>query len=87
MIFLVEYKRQTGTLVSLKSFDERDRAMAEDARLQLELNLHATGESREVVLLEAADEVSLRRTHQRYFDTLAGILASSDLVDSMGTAH
>jgi hypothetical protein len=70
MIFLIEYDRRQGCLVSLKPFDESDRLSAERARLALELDLNALGIRHEVVLLEAASEDALKQTHRRYFETL-----------------
>ena len=70
MIFLIEYNRDEGRLVSLKRFDESSRRNAEQARLDLEIQLNAQGINHEVVLLEAATEEALRRTHRRYFETL-----------------
>jgi hypothetical protein len=68
MIFLIEYDRDEGRIVSIKNFSNSDREMAEDSRLKLELNLHLKGIDHEVVLLEAATEEALRRTHGRYFE-------------------
>jgi len=71
MIFLIEYDRRHGRLVSpLQSFDEKDRHSAEQARLNLELELKALRIEHEVVLLEAASEDALKQTHGRYFKTL-----------------
>jgi hypothetical protein len=71
MIFLIEYDRRQGRLVSLKSFDESDRRSAEQARLELELRLNKLRITHEVVLLEAQSEYALRQTHRRYFETLS----------------
>jgi len=70
MIFLIEYDRRRGRLVSLKSFDDNNRRAAEHARLELELHLNNLAIRHEVVLLEAATEDALRQTHRRYFETL-----------------
>lgn len=67
MIFLIEYDRAHGVLVSKKLFPAEQRLDAQKARLELEVCLNASGVEHEVVLLEAADEDSLRRTHERYF--------------------
>ena len=75
MIFLLDYDRKQGKLRDLKSF--HDRAQAQRERLDRELCLHRSHEPVEVVLLEAADEDTLRRTHKRYFQT------SRQLVESM----
>ena len=71
MIFLIEYDRKQGQLVTFESFGDSDRKKAEKARLQLELDLNLRGIDNEVVLLEAATEEAVRRTHRRYFEDLA----------------
>ncbi len=70
MLFLVEYDRNRGRLVTLTAFEDGARDAADDARLDLELKLSRCGIQREVVLLEAATEDDLRRTHRRYFEGL-----------------
>lgn len=70
MIFLIEYNRQRGQIVSFTAFADNDRRQAEDARIELELKLNRANTEHEVVLLEAATEAALRRTHRRYFETL-----------------
>lgn len=67
MISLIEYDRANGVLVSKTLFPSEQRPEAQKARLELEVRLNASGVDHEVVLLEAADEDSLRRTHERYF--------------------
>jgi hypothetical protein len=57
-------------------FDDSERQLAEDARLTLELELHRLGIEKEVVLLEAASEEALRRTHRRYFLDLTELARS-----------
>jgi hypothetical protein len=76
MIFLIEYDRIRGRIMSFKAFDESERMKAEDSRLQLELELNRVGTEREVVLLEAASEEALRRTHRRYFEDLSELVNS-----------
>jgi hypothetical protein len=71
MLFLIEYDRSRGLLSTFRSFDDIARREADDARLELELSLSRRGIEREVVLLEAATEDDLRRTHRRYFENLA----------------
>ena len=46
-------------------------------RLDLEIELLRRGQVREVVLLEAASEEALRKTHRRYFEDLATLAAAS----------
>ena len=76
MIFLIEYDRHRGCLVNLTRFHETERLKAENTRLQIELDLHRKGVQREVVLLEAAGEKALRRTHRRYFEDLRQLTTS-----------
>ena len=77
MIFLIEYNRSKGSIVTFRDFDDSQRREAEDLRLDIELVLNQKGVDHEVVLLEAENEDALRRTHQRYFKDLRQILSSS----------
>jgi hypothetical protein len=74
MIFLIQYDRSEGKIVTFDRFDDSQRSNAEDSRLQMELDLNRTGVDHEVVLLEALSEDALRRTHRRYFQDLRQIL-------------
>lgn len=71
--FLIQYDRPKGTLLSLREYPEgqRDIAYAERNRLELSKPAHI-----EVVILEAASEADIRRTHRRYFETLEEIVSS-----------
>ncbi len=77
MIFLIEYNRSEGRIVTFRDFDDSQRREAEDSRLDIELELNRKGVDHEVVLLEAASEEAVRRTHQRYFADLTEILRSA----------
>lgn len=77
MIFLVEYSRREGQLITLRTFDDDDREAAENARLDLELDLHRKGVEHEVVLLQAKSVEALRKTHRRYFESLRQIVKSA----------
>ena len=77
MLFLIEYDRDRGQLVSLKEFDNSERQKADDTRLELELELNRQGIEREVVILEANSKEALRRTHRRYFEDLTELLNSA----------
>lgn len=77
MIFLLEYDRRRGELCRFQAFPDADRERAQRERLAIELALRGTAQQREVVLLEAADEATIRRTHRRYFSS------SHELMDSM----
>jgi hypothetical protein len=76
MIFLIEYDRNRGEIVTFKTFDDSERQNAEAARLIMELELNRLGTEPEVVLLEAATEEALRRTHRRYFEDLTELVSS-----------
>jgi hypothetical protein len=71
MLFLIDYDRRDGKIVTLRTFEDSQRRDAQEARLELELALNRRGIEREVVLLDAADEAAIRRTHRRYFADLA----------------
>lgn len=70
MIFLIEYDREQGRIVTIKSFSDSDREKAEGSRLELELEHNLNNIDNEVVLLEATTEEALRRSHRRYFEDL-----------------
>ena len=76
MIFLIEYDRSEGHIVTFRDFDDSQRREAEDSRLEIELDLNRRGVDHEVVLLEAESQDALRRTHRRYFEDLRQILVS-----------
>lgn len=76
MIFLIDYDRQSGSLVNMIQYADSCRRDAENARLHLEIKNLDAGLSREVVLLEAAVEDDLRRTHRRYFEPLEQLTQS-----------
>lgn len=77
MLFLIDYDRSRGQLVALRSFSGSERDAAEEARLELELDLNRRGIEREVALLEADSESALRKTHRRYFETLSSLKSPS----------
>jgi hypothetical protein len=78
MIFLIEYDRPQGQIITFKTFSDSERSTAEDERLNIELDLNQSGREHEVVLLEAVDEDALRRTHRRYFEDLAQMVKSAN---------
>jgi tRNA 2-selenouridine synthase SelU len=77
MLFLIEYARNLGKIVSFKKYEAVERETAQSDRLVLELYLRQRGEEHEVVLLEAASEEALRRTHARYFEDLSELVRVS----------
>ena len=76
MIFLIEYDRHRGRMISLREFADSEQQQARVARLQREIELHYLKTEREVVLLEATTEEALRRTHRRYFESLPELVNS-----------
>jgi hypothetical protein len=74
MIFLIEYNRSQGRIVTIRDFDDSQRRKAENSRLEIELDLNRKGVDHEVVLLEAESRNALDRTHGRYFKDLRKIL-------------
>lgn len=75
MLFLIEYNRSRGEIVTFKEFDDDESRTAEQARLEMELDLNRRGVEREVVLLEAENEEAVRRTHRRYFEDLTQLIS------------
>lgn len=76
MIFLLEYDRHAGRLVTIRDFETSQRGDAEASRREMELELNRRGLDHEVVLLEALNKVDLQRTHRRYFVDLHDLLES-----------
>ena len=74
MIFLIEYDRRAGRIVRpMREFRDSEWTGAADERLEIELDLGRRGIDRKVVLLQAASEAALRRTHRRYFESISEI--------------
>ena len=73
-MFLMEYNRPTGKLVTFRRFD--DASLARREQFALEMDLHHKGIAHEVVLLEAENEAAIRKTHRRYFEDLEQLLHS-----------
>jgi len=87
MIFLVAYDRRKGKLESLRSFDASERKLAQEARLELEISLKDIPNEREIVLLDAASEDALRKTHRRYFENAHELVLSGSTTDIIGVTH
>lgn len=77
MIFLIEYDRSRGQIVTFNTFSDSERSVAEESRLELEIRLNRNEVDHEVVLLEADSEEALRRTHRRYFENLTELASPS----------
>jgi len=75
MLFLIQYDRRAGQLMKLERFADDQRLVACKARLDLEIDLQRRGQRHEVVLLEAASEEALHKTHGRYFEDVEDLLA------------
>lgn len=67
MLFLIQYHRRACKLVRFERFASTQRSEAMRAKLNLEIELRHRGVNHEVVILEAASEEALRKTHLRYF--------------------
>ena len=76
-----------GSIVQLREFDDNSREIAEDARLDLELDLIRQGVEHEIVLLDAPSIEALRHTHGRYFESVAELARGTPQVQAllMGT--
>jgi hypothetical protein len=74
VIYLIQYDRQSGTLVRLECYASAHKHQAEQERLRVELELLRTKIAHEVVLLEATSEDELRKTQRRYFEGLEQLL-------------
>ena len=70
MIFLIEYNRSEGKIVTFRKDDASHRREAQETRFGIELDLNRKGIKHEVVLLEAHSADELLRTHRRYFENL-----------------
>lgn len=82
MIFLIDYDRRAGRIVTFKKYGDSARQQATEARLQLELDLNRQGIEREVVLLDAPSEEILRMTHARYFSSVPELAKAAARVPS-----
>jgi hypothetical protein len=74
---LIEYDRPSGTLMQFRKFDDSERQIAHDVRLELELKLNREHIQHEVVILEAPSEEAVRHTHGRYFKDIAELIRES----------
>lgn len=80
MIYLVKYDRVTSTTLEIRGFESAEQASKE--KLQVELEMLKSGAKYEVVVLEAADEAALRRTHGRYFSTTGPVVVGEQYSES-----
>lgn len=80
MMFLIEYDRSQGRIVTSHNFQDKQRGEAVAMRLELELDNNRKKIDHEVVLLEAASQEALERTHRRYFASLDELRAAASQV-------
>ena len=80
MMFLIEYDRKQGRIVASHNFQDKQRGEAVAMRLELELDNNRKKIDHEVVLLEAASQEALERTHRRYFASLDDLRAAASPV-------
>lgn len=82
MLFLIEYDRSRGEIVSMATYADEQREQAHEARLQMELRLRREAAKPEVVIMEAANEDALRKTHARYFKSAIALAPSTSGIAS-----
>lgn len=69
--FMLKYRKSKGLLESIREVDAANLNAARRERLELEFESLQRGGDLEIVLLTAASEETLRKTHSRYFKTTA----------------
>ena len=77
MVFLIEYDRKRGEIVTIQPFADTQKLEADSMRLARELELNRSGIEHEIVILDAENEEALRRTHRRYFESLEDFARAS----------
>jgi hypothetical protein len=71
MLFLIEYSRSQGKLISLKSFPDTEWNAVMDERLELELDLfHRKVQDHDALVFQSDSLETLKVTHGNYFKTL-----------------
>jgi hypothetical protein len=68
MYFLINYSRQVGRIVKITEFSDGHAAAC--AKLESEIASLSSGDHNEIVVLQAEDLASLRKSHERYFHDL-----------------
>ena len=77
MLFLLEYDREKGRVIHISRFADSDSSTADGARLAREIEMNRLGVKHEIVLLDAASDDDLKRTHRRYFAGIAELTSAS----------
>jgi hypothetical protein len=86
MTFLIAYDRSTRRTSFYKTYGDDEENEARDQRLSLELEARRVGRDVEIVVLQAQSEEALRKTHARYFETVAGKLTLDELKNDVSAA-
>lgn len=73
--FLVVFDRDEGRVLKEVPFEDQGEALRERFRAE---RLHRHNRAIEVVVLGAASEADLRRTHARYFTSFGQLVARAD---------
>jgi hypothetical protein len=71
MLFLVHYDRKQNKVLSLKEYQDEERAIAYQDRLSMEKLYSRANDTQEIVLLEAVSKEQLRQTHPKYVPSTA----------------
>jgi hypothetical protein len=66
MLFLIHYDRLQTKIVSFTEYKDSERAHANQARLELEIQYNQHNGTQEIVLLEAVNKAQLKKTHPKY---------------------
>lgn len=77
MLFLIEYDRLLGQVVALREFADDEQQLADQARIEMEVDLNRRRIEHEVVLLQAVSLEALKRTHGRYFMGIEELIRSA----------
>lgn len=84
MLFLIDYDRKSGRIITMRSFPNSRWHDAEESRLSLEIDHRNQGLEREIVTLEAPNEEALRKTHRRYFEEIADLIRMPSTTKAVG---
>ncbi len=71
MIYLIDYDRKLGKLITIEEYAESERDTARRKRLALERVSTAEGDQREIVMLDACLSAKVDFTHARCVRRLA----------------
>jgi len=77
MIFLIVYDRKKAEIVEFRTYRDFERQLADRDRLEREVADNGSEVQLEIVQLQAANEADLRKTHRRYFETVASLASTN----------